>query len=149
MESISSYMQHDHAVIDGMAERAAAAAQAGDWGAFARGGSEFLRRLRQHIEVEEQVLFPAFEQRTGMSESGPSVQMVVEHRQMEPILAQMQEAVSAQDGPGWQSAARALMDILVPHNQKEEQMMYPMLDQAMGEDAQALLAEARRALPTS
>lgn len=149
MESISSTMQQDHVLIDGIAERAVAASQAKDWAAFGREGSEFLRRLRQHIDVEEKVLFPAFEQRTGMTASGPSVQMVVEHRQMQPILAQMQDALSAKDGPGWQGATKALLDILVPHNQKEEQMMYPMLDEALGGDAQALLAEVKGALPTS
>lgn len=143
MESISSYMQQDHVLIDGIAERAAACAEARDWAALAREGDEFLRRLRQHIEVEEQVLFPAFEQRTGMSAAGPSVQMREEHVQMQPILAQMQEAVAARDGAGYLRAAKMLLEILVPHNQKEEQMMYPMLDEAMGEDAQALLADAK------
>lgn len=143
MESISSYMQQDHVVIDGIAERAVAAAQAHDSAALARDGAEFLRRLRQHIEVEEQVLFPAFEQRTGMSAGGPSKVMRIEHEQMRPILAQMDTAVAAQDGAGYQRASKALLDILMPHNQKEEQMMYPMLDQAVGEDAQALLADAK------
>jgi hemerythrin-like domain-containing protein len=146
MESISSYMQQDHVVIDGIAERAVGAAEARDWDVLARDGAEFLRRLRQHIEVEEKVLFPAFEQRTGMSAAGPSVQMRVEHEQMRPILAQMLTAVAAQDGAGYQRATRALLDILMPHNMKEEQMMYPMLDEAMGEDAQALLTEVKKLL---
>jgi iron-sulfur cluster repair protein YtfE (RIC family) len=146
MESISSYMQQDHVVIDGIAERALAAAEARDWAALARDAAEFLRRLRQHIEVEEKVLFPAFEQRTGMSAAGPSVQMREEHQQMQPILAQMQAAAAAQDGAGYQRATKALLDILMPHNQKEEQMMYPMLDEALGEDAQALLADAKKVL---
>ena len=146
MESISSYMQQDHVVIAGIAERAVGAAEARDWDVLARDGAEFLRRLRQHIEVEEKVLFPAFEQRTGMSAGGPSVQMREEHEQMQPILAQMQSAVAAQDGAGYQRATKALLDILMPHNQKEEQMMYPMLDEAMGEDAQALLADVKKML---
>lgn len=143
MESISSYMQHDHVVIDGIAARAVAAAQAGDWDALARDGAEFLRRLRQHIDVEEQVLFPAFEERTGMTTSGPSKIMRIEHEQMHPILAQMEAAAGARDGAGYQRAAKALSDILLPHNQKEEQMMYPMLDSTVGDDAQALLADAK------
>jgi iron-sulfur cluster repair protein YtfE (RIC family) len=143
MESISSYMQHDHVVIDGIAERAVAAAQAGEWAALARESAEFLRRLRQHIDVEEQVLFPAFEERTGMTASGPSKVMRIEHEQMRPILAQMEATAAARDGAGYQRAAKALSDILLPHNQKEEQMMYPMLDSTVGDDAQALLADAK------
>ena len=146
MESISSFMQQDHVVIDAIAERAVTAAEARDWAGLAREGTEFLRRLRRHIDAEEKVLFPAFEQRTGMSAAGPSVVMRVEHEQMKPILAQMDAAVAAQDGPGYQRASKALLDILVPHNQKEEHMMYPMLDQAMGPGAQALLADAKAML---
>lgn len=142
-ETISTYMQRDHDLIDGIAERAAAAAVAGDWAALERDGSEFLRRLRRHIEMEEDLLFPAFEQRTGMAAGGPSVQMREEHVQMQPILAQLQSAVDGKDGPGYERAARALLEILVPHNQKEEQMMYPMLDEAMGADAQELLVNVK------
>ncbi|WP_168108207.1 hemerythrin domain-containing protein [Ramlibacter lithotrophicus] len=143
METISSYMQQDHVLIDGIAERAAAAAAARDWTAFARDGAEFLQRLRRHIQVEERLLFPAFELRTGMTTAGPSVQTRVEHEQMAPILQQMEAALAARDATGFQLSTKALFDILVPHNQKEEQMMYPMLDEAVGAEAGALLAQAR------
>lgn len=143
MDPISNYMEQDHVVIDGFAERAVAAAAASDWAALEREGGEFLTRLRRHIDMEEQVLFPAFEERTGMSAGGPSVQMRHEHEQMRPILARLQEALSARDGAGYQQATRALFDILLPHNQKEEQMMYPMLDRALGPDAELLLADVK------
>lgn len=143
METISTYMQDDHVLIDGISERAVAAAAARDWTAFAREGTEFLQRLRQHIKMEERILFPAYEQRTGMGAGGPSVQMREEHEQMQPILAQIEAALTARDATGYQLSTKALFDILVPHNQKEEQMMYPMLDEAMGADAQALLADVK------
>jgi iron-sulfur cluster repair protein YtfE (RIC family) len=143
METISAWMQNDHVHIDAIAERALAAAAARDGAALEREAELFLSRLRRHIEMEEGVLFPAFEQRTGMSASGPSLQMRDEHEQMQPILQQMQAAAAALDGAAWQHAARALHEILIPHNLKEEQMMYPMLDDAMGADAQALLDEVK------
>lgn len=143
MESISSYMEQDHVAIDAIAERAVAAAQARDWAALARDGAEFLRRLRLHIDMEEQVLFPTFEERTGMTAAGPSAVMRMEHEQMRPILARMQEAATAGDGPGYQRASQALFEILKPHNMKEEQMMYPMLDSTVGEDAPVLVAQVK------
>ena len=78
-----------------------------------------------------------------MSEGGPSVQMKMEHDDMRPILEQLHAAVAGKDKAGYQKASKALFDILVPHNQKEEQMMYPMLDDTMGADASALLAEVK------
>jgi len=143
METISGWMQNDHILIDAISERAVAAAAAHDGTALEREAALFLLRLRRHIEMEEGVLFPAFEQRTGMSASGPSLQMRVEHEQMQPVLQQMQDAAAARDGAAYQRAARALHEILIPHNLKEEQMMYPMLDDALGADAQALLDEVK------
>lgn len=143
MESITSYMEQDHVLIDGFAERAVAAAGAGDVGTLQREGGEFLRRLRRHIEMEEDVLFPAFEERTGMTGGGPSQQMRMEHEQMRPILAVMEQAAGARDGAGFRRATQQLLDILQPHNVKEEQMMYPMLDQAVGDAAQSLLRDVK------
>ncbi len=143
MESITDYMQQDHALIDGIAERAAAAAAAGDLAGMARDGTLFLQRLERHIEMEEHLLFPAFEERTGMTAAGPSVQMREEHVQMQGALQQMREAIEARDPAAYQRGSQALFEILVPHNLKEEQMMYPMLDDAVGADAGALLAEVK------
>ncbi|MCZ7560238.1 MAG: hemerythrin domain-containing protein [Burkholderiaceae bacterium] len=143
MESITDYMQQDHALIDGIAERAAAAAAAGDLAGMERDGTLFLQRLERHIEMEEHLLFPAFEERTGMTAAGPSVQMREEHVQMQGALQQMREAIEARDPAAYQRGSQALFEILVPHNLKEEQMMYPMLDDAVGADAEALLAEVK------
>ena len=143
METITSYMQQDHAVIDGFADRAFRAAAARDWNALQREGGEFLLRLRRHIDMEESVLFPAFERRTGMVEAGPSRQMRLEHQLMEPVLAGMERAVTEKDGAGFRHGVKALLDLLQPHNVKEEQMMYPMLDEGEGEAAQALLLEVK------
>jgi iron-sulfur cluster repair protein YtfE (RIC family) len=144
METITSYMEQDHDRIDGHAARATAAAGAQDWSTLQDQGSEFLRRLQRHIEIEEDLLFPAFEQRTGMVAAGPSRQMRDEHEWMQPILVRMQQALAANDGAEWQRATRSLLDILEPHNVKEEQMMYPMLEDAAGAEAQELLLQVRQ-----
>lgn len=143
MESITAFMQQDHVLIDGILERATAAAQAGDLAALEREATLFLQRLERHIDMEENLLFPAFEERTGMTAAGPSAQMRAEHEQMQGIFLQMRAAVAAKDAAGYRRASQALLEVLVPHNLKEEQMMYPMLDDAMGAEAPALLADVK------
>ncbi len=143
MESITTYMQQDHVLIDQILERARAAARAGDHAVLEREAELFLQRLARHIDMEEKLLFPAFESHTGMTEAGPSVQMRAEHEQMQGILQQMRSAAGARDGAGYQRAAQALLEVLVPHNLKEEQMMYPMLDEAMGAGASSLLDDVK------
>ncbi|MCD6672794.1 MAG: hemerythrin domain-containing protein [Burkholderiaceae bacterium] len=146
METINDYMMKDHQVIDGFFERAEEAAKAADFATLEREANEFLTRIAVHIDVEDRLLFAAFEERTGMTQAGPSVTMREEHREMEPIFDAMREAVAARDAAGYLSAAAQLVQILTPHNQKEETMMYPMIDDAMGPDTRALLDEAKASM---
>ena len=143
MESITAWMRQDHVLIDGILERATAAAQVGDLAALERDATLFLQRLERHIDMEESLLFPAFEERTGMTAAGPSARMRAEHEQMQGIFLQIRAAAAAQDAAGFSRASQALLEILVPHNLKEEQMMYPMLDEAMGAQGPSLLADVK------
>lgn len=143
METITGYMQRDHDEIDAILERARAAARVGDAATLAREAHEFAERLERHIEMEERLLFPAFEERTGMTSAGPSVQMREEHVRMKEIFRQLRSTATARDAAGFQRAAQALVEVLAPHNAKEEQMMYPMLDDAMGADADSLLSDVK------
>lgn len=142
MSSINTYMTNDHREIDSHFEQADHAATAQDFGVLEREATEFLRRLTLHIQAEEQLLFPTFEQRTGMT-GGPSAVMRQEHRLMEPTFEEMREAVTAKDAAAYQAAANKLMDLLNQHNQKEEMMLYPMLDNALGGDTTRLLKDVK------
>lgn len=141
MSSVNEYMTRDHRECDSIFERAEQAAKAEDYATLEREANEFLRRITTHIEIEETLLFPEFEERTGMSKGGPSVVMRAEHRMMEQLFAEMRQAIGAKDGVAYQTAARAMIELLQVHNRKEEMMMYPMLDDALGEDATELLVD--------
>ncbi len=143
METINDYMMADHRLCDAIFERADRAAEKGDFAALEREASDFLRRIATHIEMEERLLFPAFEERTGMGAGGPTATMKDEHRTMEGLFEQMRDAITAQNAAAYRGASAQVMEILVQHNQKEEQMMYPMLDSAMGDEAAALLGEVK------
>ena len=140
MQLISDYMNKDHKHCDEAFARAENTAAAGDWTGLERDGGTFLRAIERHIEVEEGLLFPAFEKETGMS-SGPTETMCMEHEQMRGMFAQMRAAIEARDAAQYLDIAETLHMLLQQHNMKEESMMYPMLDQALGEDARSLLTQ--------
>ncbi len=147
MESINDYMMKDHAICDATFERAADAARSADWAKLQRESSDFLARIARHIEIEENRLFPTFEESSGMSTGGPTETMRSEHVQMQPLFAQMREAAAAQNAASYLEASGALHEILTQHNMKEEQMMYPMLDSSLGPKGAAdMVAECKRAL---
>ncbi len=147
MESINDYMMKDHATCDATFERAADAASNANWPVLQSEAEAFLAHIAQHIKLEEELLFPAFEEGTGMSAGGPTETMRSEHSLMQPLFAQMRAAAAAKDAASYLDASQALHDILKQHNMKEEQMMYPMLDQALGaQAAAAMVGECRKVL---
>lgn len=116
----------------------------GAWGALEEAASnargeetrtlwrDFAGRMERHFLMEEEVLFPAFEDATGMHGSGPTEVMRIEHNQMRGVLAQIGQRVEAGDFTGVLDHGDTLMMLIAQHNAKEENMLYPMADNALG-----------------
>lgn len=140
MQLISDYMNGDHKHCDAAFARAEDRAAAGDLTGLERDGEAFLREMERHIGLEEKLLFPAFEGKTGMT-SGPTETMRTEHEQMRGMFAQMRAAIETKNAEQYLGIAETLLILLQQHNMKEESMMYPMLDQSLGDDADSLLTQ--------
>ena len=69
MSGITSALQHHHKLCDDDFALAEEAAHKGDWAACAATHEKFRTEMLAHFGVEEEVLFPAFEERTGMTGS--------------------------------------------------------------------------------
>ena len=114
--------------------------QSGDWTAAAPAFARFRDQMQAHFEAEEGLLFPAFEAATGMS-AGPTRMMRHEHDQMRGLLAQLAAACDARDSQGYGGAAETLLMLMQQHNMKEENILYPMCDQSLGDEAERLGAK--------
>lgn len=145
MQLISDYMIKHHRECDTAFARAEEAAAKSDSATLNKDAGIFLREMERHIGIEETLLFPEFEQRTGMSE-GPTTMMRMEHEQLRGMFAQMRAAIEARDATRYLGASRALMILLLEHNLKEESMMYPMLDKTLGDDAREMLMQLERVM---
>ncbi len=133
MSGITSALQHHHKLCDEDFADAEDAANKGDWAACAATYDKFRTEMLAHFSVEEEVLFPAFEQRSGMVD-GPTQVMRSEHVQMRELLRQMDEALAQKNADGFGGAADTLLIMMQQHNMKEENILYPMCDQAIGQD---------------
>jgi iron-sulfur cluster repair protein YtfE (RIC family) len=139
--SITSPLFQHHKHCDEIFADAEEACGKGDWTAGAAAFELLRGQLETHFASEEELLFPAFEAATGMT-SGPTEVMRGEHRQMRDLLAQMQGAVESRDGDAFGGAAETLLILMQQHNMKEENILYPMCDNALGtSDVGASLAE--------
>ncbi|MCC6877356.1 MAG: hemerythrin domain-containing protein, partial [Sandaracinaceae bacterium] len=99
--------------------------------------SDFACGLRRHIVAEEQVLFPAFEEATGMTR-GPTTVMRMEHERIEELLRAIESALDAGDASA-AATLETLVGILSDHNQKEEHVLYPTTDRLLGEKGREAL----------
>ncbi|MCZ7565469.1 MAG: hemerythrin domain-containing protein [Burkholderiales bacterium] len=138
MASIEEFMSRHHKSCDAHFAAAEAAAGDGDWSAAAREFDAFAKGMAHHFEMEEAVLFPAFEERTGM-DGGPTYVMREEHEQMRGVLAALKSAVAAKDTDEYLGQAETLNVLMQQHNIKEEQVLYRMMDQHLGGEADMLL----------
>lgn len=105
---------------------------------------EFASGLLRHIRCEEGLLFPVFEERTGL-EAGPTGAMRVEHRQIEMLLDGIGAAIAA-PGPAAEALRADLRQVLAEHNEKEELVLYPGIDALLSpDDADELVARMQEA----
>ena len=129
-----------HKHCDDLFVAAEESAQRGDWTAAAPAFARFNAQMQAHFEAEEDLLFPAFEAATGMS-AGPTQMMRHEHQQMRSLLSQLEAACAARDGEAYAGVAETLLMLMQQHNMKEENILYPMCDQALGAEAERVAAK--------
>ena len=129
-----------HRHCDDLFVAAEESAQRGDWAAAAPAFERFQGQMQAHFEAEEGMLFPAFEAATGMS-AGPTQMMRQEHEQMRALLSQLEAACEARDSDSYAGVAETLLMLMQQHNMKEENILYPMCDQALGADAERVGAQ--------
>lgn len=105
---------------------------------------KFNAGMRRHFAMEEEILFPAFDARSGMGGRGPTAMMKIEHQQMRGLLDQIAESIESGDAQEALDIGDTLLMLVQQHNAKEESMLYPMAENMLaGEWAEmvALLEE--------
>lgn len=130
MHSIHQVMSEDHKRCDDMFVEAQKFAARKDWVAARQYTDLFARNVLQHFNHEETVLFPAFEQKTGMTH-GPTEVMRDEHITMRALVDDLHQAAANESSSRFLGVAETLFIFMQQHNMKEENVLYPMLDQQL------------------
>jgi hemerythrin-like domain-containing protein len=138
MASITDTMSGDHRRCDLIFTEAEASVSNSNWVEATAQFKEFHEAMEHHFSMEEGVLFPTFEEASGMT-MGPTQVMRMEHTQMRQLFSDMAQAVEKQDKDGYLGLSETLMMIMQQHNMKEEQMLYPMTDRTFGGGADEIL----------
>ena len=94
---------------------------------------DFKIGLQKHIVWEEEILFPIFENKTGMFETGPTAVMRMEHRQIKEFLEKIHDRILKGETKEIDELEKGLIEVLTAHNQKEENILYPWIDDSISE----------------
>lgn len=138
MHTILEFMGSDHHTCDDLFASAEEAVAKKDWDSARSLFDRFQAAMAHHLAMEEEVLFPAFEARTGMS-MGPTQVMRSEHVQMRDLIANMGRAVAESDQDSYLGLSETLNMLMQQHNLKEENVLYPMTDQVLGGERDDLI----------
>jgi uncharacterized protein (DUF2249 family) len=139
--TLSAFLEEDHRRCDGLFAEAEAAALDGDAG---RAGDLFARldlAMRRHLTIEEEGLFPELDRRMGYFGQGPIAVMREEHDQMRGVLTQMAEFIADGQLQSFAGACETLLILMEQHNLKEEEMLYPVMDEAFAGEQESLLKQ--------
>lgn len=88
---------------------------------------EFKLGLQRHIAWEEEILFVAFEEKTGLRDAGPTAVMRMEHRKIGDALEAIHRKVK-EGNPETDPDEATLVAVLSEHNHKEENILYPAIE---------------------
>ncbi len=140
--SILTFMMGDHRRCDDLYAEGEGAAVEGNMDSAKELLGSFANALEKHLNMEENIFFPAFTEATGMT-AGPVQVMLMEHQQMRDVLSTMREAIDAGDKEQILGAGETLVILMQQHNIKEEGILYPMIDQHLSGNAAALIERAK------
>ena len=106
----------------------------------------FKSELEQHIIWEENILFPIFERKTGIKGGGPTSVMRMEHIQIKNHLQEIKRKLHTKKIQDSCKEEVALFKVLESHNQKEENILYPGIDNLTSEQEKELMIKEMSAI---
>ncbi|MBI1979255.1 MAG: hemerythrin domain-containing protein [Elusimicrobia bacterium] len=128
MQGIADFMGKDHDRLDGLFKEFQSKKVTEPENAQ-KSFFDFKSGLERHIVWEEEILFPIFEERTGMR-GGPTNVMRTEHVQIKELLGGIYDKILKSIFQT-ETLESQIISVLSSHNVKEENVLYPWIDQTL------------------
>ncbi|MBD3824581.1 MAG: hemerythrin domain-containing protein [Epsilonproteobacteria bacterium] len=138
--TIKDFMTHHHRGCDHLLTLVEDAIEKKDFVSGAQKYRDFADETLKHFAMEEDYLFPLFEAVSPMGGCGPTQVMRMEHEQVRMLFEKMQEALEQKDSDRFFGLSESLMLLLQQHNAKEEQMLYTMMQNFLGDKNDEIVA---------
>lgn len=130
--SITQIMSQHHGECDEIFFNLESSFEAKDWDSIQKAVPHFVLEMKKHFSIEEDILFPAYEQ-AGVITGGPINVMRMEHVQMRHLFQHLLDAMEKREQRDLTGTWETIQIMMQQHNMKEEGLVYPMIDQTLGE----------------
>lgn len=137
--TIKEYMTHNHKECDELLAQLENEVEDGNWDKVSKLNDEFKHETLKHFDIEENYLFPMFDERSANGGCGPTKVMKMEHDQARTIFPKLEEAINEKDSDRFFGLSESLMILIQQHNSKEEQMLYTMMQNLFNNDNDAIV----------
>jgi iron-sulfur cluster repair protein YtfE (RIC family) len=138
-DSVAAYLSLDHRRLDALVREGQARVSDARWRHAATCQAELERGLDRHVRLEEEIVFPLFEARSGIVD-GPTAVMREEHRCLRRALSMMRAGIEARDTAAYAAGLEFLNSVRTAHDAKEERILYPMIDRLLAPPDRARVA---------
>jgi iron-sulfur cluster repair protein YtfE (RIC family) len=142
MENIKSFLSTDHKDCDNAFADTENAIVANNWDQAGREFEKMSTIFLKHFNMEETVLFPEFEECSGMS-CGPTQVMRMEHEQMRQAILKLEIEILNKDKDRALGICETFNILTQQHNSKEEMILYTMADNILTDKATEIISKMK------
>lgn len=144
MESLAAVFRKDHVRLDARLEAACREARSAATAAARAAFADFRSGIERHMAVEEALLFPAYEVRHG--EDNPLTSTLRKgHGDLKVFFSEMDESLAEDDPEEFLALAETVGQILLHHDRKEEEELYPVVAQWLADAGREAIAGLEKA----
>lgn len=139
--TISGYLCWDHRRMEDLLHEGTRSAREGKWPQARATLEAYAEALLRHADIEDAILFPAYEKHSGGLADSPTAMMRHEHVEVRAALSDLRQAARASDLSALESALARLGAVVVEHHAKEEEILFPGMDETLDPAACEALVE--------
>ena len=148
METICDCLAYDHRRCDDLFSQIEVSITRKEWGQAEEKFQQFEHALKQHLEMEETVLFPAFKE-AMQNPTVPLAMLQLEHQHIRMMIGRLYESLCRCDAVDFMIHTETFTILMQEHSIKEEDMLYPLLDRTLSGNTSEIVHAMREAIETT
>lgn len=128
--SVTARLEEEHRELNSGLGDVRRLVAAGDFESAQNEFVGFAERYLRHMAAEERVLFPIFEEVTGIKE-GPTKALRCDHCKFRKLFGAVAQSIVAEPKEHSDAVLSCLVDVLASHGAGEEQLLYAACNEAV------------------